>query len=471
MRSPLAVTMIGALSLCGHGCGGDPAGDGSQGSDSGGETTQTAPSTTAQTPTTGGATEGATGSATDSVGTTTTSAGTSTSSSGGSSDSGDSSSSTGETGETATTGEPMECRPLADATTKPLVDPLSETSPTLFVRPDGYHLIHVVQVPEFETRIVKLDLAGEVVGAPSLVATPDTWRHMATNGARYAAVTRANKKSTLVVADIEPDDTLTPVGSVMIPAEGWGTGTVAVAWNPVDGEWGVLFEDQYNIDPNMPGLIHTRLCFGRVTADGTWVADSKKLLTSTDTDHSAELGDWVNPMIWAGDRYAAVWAEYGPVTTDVFLGELTADGTTTRVQIDEGRFSRGVVAWDGVGYGLAWGHWDFDDHFNLRFAYVEGGVASEQLHLGDDQIYSGDASIVANGDGFTVAWHDMVNDTTRVYYAKVDPQTLAAETVQVTEQGFDGHDWIWSMVHNGCRHAIGHMHNINPSDCWVSLFE
>lgn len=469
-RSP-ALSVIFVLTSLSVSCGDSGAAQGDESS----ESTQASTSTTAQ-PTTGhtatghtttGATEGAEATSASSTG--------ESDSSSASNDTGDASAGeTGETGETGSTGEVMECRPRADIVAKPLTDPASEDRLMLFLRPDGYHLFFLVQNPGFETRVIKLDEEGAVVGPSSFVASPDLWRHTATSGPRYAAATSTSSgqgyKGHVVVADVQADDTLTELGSAMVPSDGWGTGVVALAWNPVDGEWGVLWEDQYNIDPNKPGLIHARLAFGRVTAEGAWVPGSTKHLTTEDTDRSAQLSDWSNPLIWAGDRYAAVWAEHGPMT-DVYLGELSADGTATRVLVDQGSFSRGVPAWDGAGYGVAWGHWDFDDHYNLRFAYVEGGEVGEHLHLGDDQIYSNDASIVATADGFTVAWHEMAPGTSRVFYAKVDPHTLAAETTQVTEPEFAGQDWVQTLVHDGCRHALAHMHGINPADGWVDLFD
>lgn len=470
--------MICALHL---GCGGDPTA-GTQGGDSSGATTHAAGSTTTtatgSTPTTTGASEGATGGATEgatgggaSTSTSTGEVGVSSDATGVASTGTDDGTGADDATGTSTSGGP-ECPVQVDSTAKPLVDPLSESSPTLFVRPDGYHIIHIIQTPDFETRLVKLDLDGQVVGAPFVIGD-DIWRHKASNGDRYAAVTtttgNAGHHGTIVVSAIEADDTLTLVNTTPVPAPGWGSGTIAVAWNPVDGEWGVLWEDQYNVDPNKPGYIHARLAFGRVSADGVWVKGSTKLLTSDDTKSSVSLSDWTNPLIWAGDRYAAVWAEFGPVTS-VYLGELAADGTPTRTKIDEGSFSRGVVAWDGVGYGVAWGHTDVD-HYNMRFVYVSGGAVGEVLHLGDDQIYSNEASIVAADGRFTVAWHETAADRTRVYYAKIDPGTLDAETVEVTEPNFAGHDWAWNLVHDGCRHALSHMHGINPSDGWVRLFD
>jgi len=471
MRNNPVVPLVCVLT-CAPGCGGDPPA-GTQGGESG-ESTAAADPTTTQGPTTGLTTTGAT----DSAGATSATSGDVTTSAPDSSSAPDETSETSDTSgtsETATTGEPADCRPRADIVAKPLTDPASEDRLMLFARPDGYHLFYLVQNPDFETRLVKLDADGAVVGLSSFVASPDLWRHTATSGPRYAAATAISSgqgyHGRVVVADVMPDDTLTELGAAAVPVDGWGTGVVALAWNPVDGEWGVLWEDQYNIDPNQPGYIHARLAFGRVTAEGAWVPGSTKHLTTEDTTHSASLSDWSNPLIWAGDRYAAVWAEFGPVTTDVFLGELATDGTPTRVLVDQGDFSRGVPAWDGVGYGVAWGHKDFEDHYNLRFAYVEGGVVGEHLHLGDDQIYSNDASIVAAGGGFTVAWHEMSDDPTRVYYAKIDPHTLAAETVMVTEQGYEGEDWVQTLVHDGCRHALAHMHGINPADGWVDLFD
>jgi hypothetical protein len=471
MRTLPALPLLALLtSLLTPACGEDPPGGGTQ---SGGSDSETTPApTTTQDPTTGLPTP----TTTDSAGTTAASSSAASTDDPGSSTTSDDTTDTTATTDTDTsTGDPLDCRPRADIIAKPLPDPTSEDRLMLFARPDGYHLFYLVQTPAFETRIIKLDAEGAAAGPSSFVASPDLWRHTATSGTRYAAATSTfsvqSYKGDVVVADIQPDDTLTLLNSAPVPSDGFGTGVVALAWNPVDGEWGVLWEDQYNIDPNMPGYIHARLAFGRVTADGAWVDGSTMHLTTADTTRSVKLSDWSNPLIWAGDRYAAVWAEYGPNTTDVFLGELAADGAPTRVLLDQGDFSRGVPAWDGAGYGVAWGHWDFGDHYNLRFAYVEDGEVGEHLHLGDDEIYSGDASIVATADGFTVSWHETSNDTSRLFYARIDPHTLAAETVQVTEQGFDGHDWSQALVHDGCRHALAHMHGINPADAWLHLFD
>jgi hypothetical protein len=496
MPGPRVLSLSCALALLG--CGGDPSAGGTQTESSSGTTTGPAPTTTETTvavPTEGStassatehATEGSAteGSVTDGVGTTTT-AGTSSTTGDASSTTGDATSTSGtddtssttttttgeETGDT-TSGGPVECPRLPDATAKPLTDPKPESRPKLFVRPDGYHLIYMFQAPAFEMHLVKLASDGEVVGAPSLVASA-IWHQVAGGGERYAGATTSSgvpATGTITVVAVQPDDTTALVDVATIPSEGRGPGTIAVQWNPVAGEWGVLWEQNHDINPNEPGIVHSRLYFGRVTADGVWVDGSKKLLTTVDTKYSAVISDWDNPLIWAGDRYAAVWAEYGPVTTEVYLVELTAEGEPTRVKIDQGHFSRGVPAWNGVGYGVAWSHFDFNSHFNLRFAYVEGGTVGEVLHLGDDQVYSGSASIVAVDDRFTVAWQDSANNASQAYYAKIDPQSLAVETVEVSEPGFADHDWPYSLVHDGCRHALAYQHVLNPPDVWVRLFD
>ncbi|MDC0667886.1 hypothetical protein [Nannocystis radixulma] len=493
LRGPRALALSCAFALLAPGCGEDLPAESTQTESS--SETSTGPGTTettaavptegstASTATEGGTTAGTAteGSATEGVGTT-TGTGTTASSGDTSSTTGDETSTSSTSGTTttttgdetdSTTGGPVECPQLPDATAKPLTDPKPEARPKLFVRPDGYHLIYMFDSPAFKTNLVKLAPDGEVVGAPSTIAT-GVWHQVAGSGERYAGATiepgnLATGKITVVA--VQPDDTTELVDIAMIPSEGRGPGTIAVQWNPVAGEWGVLWTQNHDINPNQPGFVHARLYFGRVTADGKWVDGSKKLLTTVDTQYSADISDWDNPLIWAGDRYAAVWAEYGPVTADIYLVELTADGEPTRVKIDQGRFSRGVPAWDGVGYGVAWGHFDFNTHFNLRFAYVEGGAVGEVLHLGDDQVSSEGASIVAVDDRFTVSWHDTPGGTSQVFYAKIDPQTLAVETVQVSEPGFADHDWSYSLVHDGCQHALAFQHVLNPSDVWVRLFE
>ncbi len=313
-----------------------------------------------------------------------------------------------------------------------------------------------------------------MVGESSPVSD-ELWRSIATNGERYAGVVKVwdgkTWRGTIAVAELTEDETLTPLGTAPVPLEGHGHSTLVVAWNPQDQEWGVLFEENFNKDPNVPGIVHSRLYFGRVSADGAWIEGSKKLLTSTSTKISAQISDWGDPLIWTGEGYAAIWAEFGPTKTPVFFAELAADGDPSRLQIDEGRFSRGVLAQGDGGYGLAWGHFDFGDHFNLRFATVKGGEVSEVIHLGDDAVYSNDSAIAFDGERFTVSWHETAEGASRVHYAKVDPQTLVADTVQVTEDDYDDHDWSWSLVYNGCRHALAHVRGINPSDGWVVLFE
>lgn len=479
MSKSRTISMLFTLHLAAPGCGGDPPAGSADDTGAATGATPTTGETTMITPTegasTGSATDGA-GSTAGSQTATSEASETSTSGTGETSDATTTSeaSTTGETGDASTSGGPVQCMPRAAVTAEPLMDPAPEYRPILFVRPDGYHLIHGFGSPDFTTRIAKLDHEGAIVGAPSVIA-PETWYQAAGSGERYAGATRkiGNPKSTgkINVFAIEPDDTLSPVGAAVIPADGHGPGTIAVQWNPVAGEWGVVWEEQYDIDPNKPGFVHSRLYFGRVSADGVWVDASKKLLTTTDTAVSAQISDWTNPLIWADDRYAVVWAEYGPVTTDVYLVELTAEGAPTRVKIDQGRFARGVPAWNGVGYGVAWGHYDFDDHFNLRFVYVEDGAVGELLHLGDDDVYSSDPAIVAADGRFTVSWHNSIAGSSHAFYAKIDPNTLAAETVQVSEPDFMDHDWSYSLVHDGCRHAFAYQHILNPGDVRVTLFD
>ena len=70
-----------------------------------------------------------------------------------------------------------------------------------------------------------------------------------------------------------------------------------------------------------------------------------------------------------------------------------------------------------------------------------------------------------------MSWHDTADAVSRAFYAKIDTHTLEADTVQVSEPNFAGHDWSWSLVHDGCQYALGYNHGINPSDGWVRLFD
>lgn len=369
--------------------------------------------------------------------------------------------------------EAFSCESADDELNTP---PDSEGGGRLFTTESGYRLFFNV---DSLTSYVELDLHGMPVGPSEPVGDDLLWRTMASNGNVYAALVKSREgdgwRGAIRIAEATDEFGLSILGSATIPRDGPNHGGFAIAWNSSDAEWGVVWEEGQ-------GLLY----FGRVSASGEWIDGSRRLLTPSAPDIRGYLF-WTDftttAMIWHDDRYALVWREVADVPSDgnVYLVELDADGIATQTQIDEGAFTGGWLAWDGTGYGIAWKVLERplepDRHSAVRFRYVTDTAMSDIVSVGDEVLSTHSYPIAFDGERFTVPYTEAFNNNStisfsRLYYARIDPETLHVDTVPISGEDYMGHDWaVGSLVHDGCRHALAFVRGMNPSDGMIALFK
>ena len=335
----------------------------------------------------------------------------------------------------------------------------------------------------FTHHYARIDRSGSFTLGP-VTLSDFILKHMAIADHRVAAIHQSNKTGTWRshIAIIDTSDAIPAARlTTQLPLIGLSHGTAAIAWDPRRREWGVVWEAAFYVDEKVRGTGYSRLFFGRIAADGTWIEGSLVPLTRDDKN-SETISDWGNPMIWTGAGFALASLHFEQTEVHITLSEISFRSSATKtsrprvtrtqvatVPVSGGGAIRAVLAHDGrATYGLSWGQHDElppgrmnggGSHSNLRFATVRDGEISPQIHLGDDQVYSGEPNIVFDGRRFAVVW----NQNAQIWLARIDPTLQAVASGCLSELDFKGTDMVTAMSFDGQRLLVGTMHDINPS--------
>ncbi len=249
-----------------------------------------------------------------------------------------------------------------------------------------------------------------------------------------------------------------------------------LAWNPWDSQWGVVWEEFFDIDPDRPGVSQRRLFYGRVDANGRWIGE-RLFLSSPTSRGGVTLTDWMNEaLVWNGRAFATVLIEHTKQASTLMLLEISPDGTATRTPIGSKHyFSRPHLAFDGQGYGIVFQQrrrGDPDRDGGVRFVYVRDGEVFGPVDLGrKSDGDTNEAALTYDGRRFTAAWHINPRGKSRgIGIARISvpgPKVHDRSRFELDPADDLG---LSTLRWNGCRHAMTFTPELNGPDGWISLF-
>lgn len=156
-------------------------------------------------------------------------------------------------------------------------------------------------------------------------------------------------------------------------------------------------------------------------------------------------------VVWTGGAWAVIWSDdRGGGSTDLWFAKLAADGTrlTADVRLTEapGDSVAPAVAWSGTELGVAWA----DSRTGspaIRFARLDGAgrmIGSDVQISNASSSPGAGASLVWNGTGWTVAWHDTRDGNVEIYAAALasDGSRLGADVRVTNAVGLSWWPWL-----------------------------
>ncbi len=189
----------------------------------------------------------------------------------------------------------------------------------------------------------------------------------------------------------------------------------AVAWDPVDRQWAVAWNDGYDQPTD-----HVRLA--RVDAAGALVPGSEIQIDQQPGE--ADIGFWGSPLAWAGDRFVLTWTE----GTLVHVSAITGAGAVSTPFTVEGAVKGGndhlsgyvvesKVAVGESGYAVTWLESDSLDRFFLHVARGDAGgyVAGSNVILDPGQDSAAlMTSMIWNGREYAIQWTRYADEHTKL---------------------------------------------------------
>jgi hypothetical protein len=142
-------------------------------------------------------------------------------------------------------------------------------------------------------------------------------------------------------------------------------------------------------------------------------------------------------LTWTGSEFGVVWSdEWGSSSAGIHFGRLDQDGSLvgpdTRISTDD-RDSSPDLVWTGSQFGITWIDWRYSgidflfvsETFFTRVDSAGNKVGSDlRLTYNDLYYYSYDPSLVWTGSEFGVSWSDNRNDAQQVLFERVSSDGL-----------------------------------------------
>lgn len=160
--------------------------------------------------------------------------------------------------------------------------------------------------------------------------------------------------------------------------------------------------------------------FARLTGTGSLIGSEVRVTT----DAGRSSGPW---LIWTGVEYAVAWFDNRDGNDEIYFRRIDTDGTLlgaspVRVTNDAASSLFPSLVYNDSGYAIAW-----EDKRNGEYQiYITvlnatGGDILDDTRLTTTDIEAVAASLVWNGVGYALAWHDKRhNSDEEIYFAEVD---------------------------------------------------
>jgi large repetitive protein len=296
---------------------------------------------------------------------------------------------------------------------------------------------------------------GQALGSKQLISTGNGIGYIsglaAWTGEEYGIVYTENTVGAPYYQDLfsRVDATGTPVAQSEIPIhpDSEIQNNPAVAWNPLDGEFGVTWTE---------GTSSPTLYFARIRTGAVVSAAAIRACTGASLSDSGS-----HMLVWTGTQYALTWSE----GDTVYMGEVSRTGQLSAASVTP--LGLGVVApmesnvaFDGTQYGVVWADYRTNT-YQVHFARANAGggyVAGSDALVGSPNMYSAQPDIVWNGTDFVAVWteHAATAPPSVIRLARFTSTGAIVSSGAETLTCSGDTDWLPMISWNGMQHAVSY---------------
>lgn len=185
------------------------------------------------------------------------------------------------------------------------------------------------------------------------------------------------------------------------------SGGAAIAWT--GAEYGLAWWDERNGE--------REIYFRRLDAAGTPIGPEYRITNAAGASTTPSI-------VWTGREYGIAWHDARDGNDEIYLSRVHPSGhplgPEVRVTNAAGASRYASVAWTGEQYAVAWQD-DRDGNTEIYVARLDslGSKVGSDVRITTAAGSSEQPSLVWNGSGFAVAWHDDRDGVWEIYLARM----------------------------------------------------
>ncbi len=198
----------------------------------------------------------------------------------------------------------------------------------------------------------------------------------------------------------------------------------SIAWT--GSEMGIAWTDSRFADEE--------IFFGRFDSNGTLIGPEIQV-TSDDGARSA-----APVLAWTGSVFGIIWQDRRDTDIEIFFASLAPDGSVVASETRVTDFPYLVLGFDMAAssseLGIVWHHDQLGSYevFLSRITPLGARLGSDLVASDDDGIGSSIAAISWSGSRFALAWNDLRDGSTEIYYRTFEADgTGATASVRLTD--------------------------------------
>ena len=174
-------------------------------------------------------------------------------------------------------------------------------------------------------------------------------------------------------------------------------------------------------------------------------------------------------MVWSGAEYGITWFDDRDGNEEIYFARMNSSGeqigSDLRLTIDNSDSVFPSIAWNGDGYGIAWGD-ERAGYGDIYFARVDpdGNKIGSDIPLNTETLWAANPSLVWSGSGYGVTWRGKTDPFVwEIFFARLDVAgNRVGPIVQVTHTSASearGASLAW----NGTEYGIAWIDRPFPS--------
>ncbi len=171
-------------------------------------------------------------------------------------------------------------------------------------------------------------------------------------------------------------------------------------------------------------------------------------------------GDSMYPaLVWTGGGYGVSWQDNRDGNYEIYFKTISSGGvpssSETRVTNSAGDSEWPSIAWGGMGYAVSWDdNQSGDKEIYFQRISTSGSLIGSQIAITDNTTDSRSPTIVWNGSEYALCWHDNIYSSSyEIFFGRVSSSGSIIGSI-VRETNTPGYSKFPSLVWNGSGYAL-----------------